>query len=209
MNVRLDMPSTAYVGLLFLGYAALWSLKRRQQRLTTGIDPDIFAQRPSSGLQSYVSSLSRVLQCYVGIVIAVHALVPGDIAGLRQLPLLDRPRVDEAGFLLGVAGLMLCWLAQRAMAGSWRVGIDETNPTELITSGPFRLIRNPTYSGLFALTLGFWLIWPTWAVLMFAALFVVMLEVQVRSEEEYMLRKHGEAYESYFARTKRYIPGVY
>ncbi|TDB37838.1 MAG: isoprenylcysteine carboxylmethyltransferase family protein [Actinobacteria bacterium] len=209
MSVRLDMPAALYVGLLYGGYVALWSLKRRCQRRTTGIDPDVFARRPSGGLQGYVSGLSRALQCYVVLLLIAHGLAPTAGWGLRQLPLMNRPGVDEIGFLLGAAGLTLCWLAQRTMASSWRVGIDETNPTEFITSGPFELIRNPTYLGLFALALGFWLIWPTWAVLMFGTLFVVMLEVQVRSEEEQMLRQHGKAYEMYFARTKRYFPGVY
>lgn len=209
MSVHFDMPAALYAGLLFVGYALLWSLRRRSQRLATGIDPDVFAQRSSVGLQGYISRLSRALQFYVVLLLAAHSLAPAGAWGLRQLPLLDRPGVDEIGFLLGVSGLAFCWLAQRTMAASWRVGIDETNPTELITSGPFRLIRNPTYSGLFALTAGFWLIWPTWAVLTFALLFIVMLEVQVRCEEEYMLRQHGEAYERYSARTKRYIPGVY
>jgi len=209
MSLLLDIPAALYAALLFVGYAALWSSKRRSQKLTTGIDPDVFARRPSGGLQGYVSGLSRALQCYVVLLIATHALVPTTVWGLRRLPLLDRPGVDEVGLILGGAGLTLCWLAQRTMSASWRVGIDETSPTELITSGPFQLVRNPTYTGLFALTLGFWLIWPTWAVLTFALLFVVMLEVQVRCEEEYMLRRHGEDYELYFARTKRYIPGVY
>lgn len=209
MRVGLDAPAALYAGLLFGGYAALWAAKRRSQRRTTGIDPDVFAQHPSGGLQGYMSSLSRALQCYVILLIGAQAFVPPTLSGLRPLPLVDQPGVDELGLFVGVAGLILCWMAQRTMAASWRVGIDETNPTELITSGPFRLIRNPTYSGLFTLAVGFWLIWPTWAVLTFALLFVVMLEVQVRCEEEYMLRQHGEAYEAYFAQTKRYIPGVY
>lgn len=62
---------------------------------------------------------------------------------------------------------------------------------------------------LLALTAAFWLIWPTWAVLTFALLFVVMLEVQVRFEEKFLLQQHGKAYTEYFARTKRYVPGVY
>ncbi len=156
-----------------------------------------------------MSSLSRALRYYVILLLAAHSLAPNFAWGPRQLPLLDRPGVDEFGFLLGMSGLALCWLAQRTMAASWRVGIDDTNHTELVSSGPFRLIRNPTYSGLFALTAGFWLVWPTWAVLTFALLFIVMLEVQVRCEEEHMLRQHGDAYKTYFARTRRYIPGIY
>ncbi|PKQ10145.1 MAG: isoprenylcysteine carboxylmethyltransferase family protein [Actinobacteria bacterium HGW-Actinobacteria-9] len=209
MNTAVDMPGAIYVGLLFVGHALLWALKRRCQTLATGIDPDVFSQRQSDPLQGYISGLSRILQVYVAGLLVVHALAPTATWGLQRLPLLSRPGVDELGLLFGVAGLALCWYAQRTMAASWRVGIDETNPTELVMNGPFRLIRNPTYSGLFALTLGFWLIWPTWAVLTFAVLFVVMLEVQVRCEEKHLLRQHGETYAQYFARTKRYVPGVY
>jgi len=204
-----DMPGTAYAGFLLVGYSLLWTLKRRSQKRATGIDPDVFAQRPSDRLQSYVSGLSRILRLYVVALLVAHALAPATTWGFQRLSLLDGSGVDEIGLLLGVAGLALCWYAQRTMAAAWRVGIDDDNPTHLVTDGPFRFVRNPTYAGLFALALGFWLIWPTWAVLTFALLFVVMLEVQVRCEEEYLFRHHGDAYARYFAKTKRYFPGVY
>lgn len=209
MSLHLDMPGTLYASVLFAGYALLWTLKRRSQLLATGIDPDVFAQRPSDRLQGYISGVSRVLQAYVAVLLVAHALAPATTWGLQRLPQLDHPGVDEIGLLFGVAGLTLCWYAQRTMAASWRVGIDERNATELVMDGPFRFVRNPTYSGLFALTLGFWLIWPTWAVLLFASLFIFMLEVQVRCEEEHLFRHHGETYARYFARTKRYVPGLY
>jgi protein-S-isoprenylcysteine O-methyltransferase Ste14 len=193
------MPSSAYAGLLFAGYALI----------ATGIDPDVFAQQPSDGLQSYISSLSRILQVYVAVLLLAHSFAPATTWGLERLPLLNGSWVNEIGLLLGVAGLALCWYAQRTMAASWRVGIDEMNATKLITEGPFGFVRNPTYSGLFLLTLGFWLIWPTWAVLTFDLIFVIMLEVQVRCEEEYLFRHHGKSYAAYFAKTKRYIPGIY
>jgi len=203
------MPGTLYAGVLFAGYALLWALKRRSQLLATGIDPDVFAQGPSGRLQSYISGVSRILQAYVAMLLVAHALAPATTWGLQPLPQLDHPSADEVGLLFGVAGLALCWYAQRTMAASWRVGIDEANATELVMDGPFHFVRNPTYSGLFALTLGFWLIWPTWAVITFAALFIFMLEVQVRCEEDYLLRRHGDIYAQYSAKTKRYVPGVY
>lgn len=46
-------------------------------------------------------------------------------------------------------------------------------------------------------------------MLTFAGLFWMMLEVQVRCEEEFLLQRHGLTYAAYFAKTKRYIPGVY
>ena len=158
---QVDWPPAVYAGLLFVGYAALWAFKRGRQLRSTGMDPDMFAQGPSDRLQHYLSAVTRILQAYVAVLVVTHALVPATTWGLQRLPLLDRAGAKEFGLLLGVAGLTLCWYAQRTMATSWRVGIDADNPTDLFTDGPFRLIRNPTYSGLFALTLGFWLIWPT------------------------------------------------
>ena len=59
---QIDIPATLYAGLLFAGYAALWAFKRRSQFRATGVDPDMFAQRPPDGLQRYLSGVKRALQ---------------------------------------------------------------------------------------------------------------------------------------------------
>jgi protein-S-isoprenylcysteine O-methyltransferase Ste14 len=41
---------------------------------------------------------------------------------------------------LGLAGSLL---AQLAMGDSWRIGVDESEKTELVTAGPFAVVRNP------------------------------------------------------------------
>ncbi len=92
MSISVDMPGTAYAGLLFGGYALLWALKRRSQLIATGIDPDVFAQRPSNGLQSYISSLSRILQVYVAVLLVAHALAPATTWGLRTPAIARRSR---------------------------------------------------------------------------------------------------------------------
>lgn len=117
--------------------------------------------------------------------------------------------MDILGFGIGVAGLSLCLYAQVKMGASWRVGIDEKVKTQLITTGLYGLIRNPTYLGLFLLNLGVWLIWPTWTIFLLNLLFVLFLEIQVRCEEDYLLSIHGGEYAQYKARTKRYVPFLY
>jgi protein-S-isoprenylcysteine O-methyltransferase Ste14 len=39
--------------------------------------------------------------------------------------------------------------------------------------------------------------------------FALMLEFQVRLEEEYLLEKHGEVYINYCKKVRRYIPWIY
>lgn len=94
--------------------------------------------------------LSRILQLYVVVPLVGHALASAKTWGPQRLPLLDGSGVDEIGRLLGVAGLALCWYAQRTIAASWRVGIDDDNPTHLVTDGPFRFVQNPTCAGFWS-----------------------------------------------------------
>jgi protein-S-isoprenylcysteine O-methyltransferase Ste14 len=116
---------------------------------------------------------------------------------------------DVAGFFIGVAGLMLCRIAQSIMGKSWRVGIDAETESRLITNDIYKYIRNPTYTGLFMLFAGVWLIFPTVLFTIWIIVFFLLLEVQVRCEEEYLLQVHGEKHVQYSQGTKRYIPWLY
>jgi protein-S-isoprenylcysteine O-methyltransferase Ste14 len=113
------------------------------------------------------------------------------------------------GFMLGLLGLGLCRIAQVTIGKSWRVGIDEQTKPGLVTNGMYRYIRNPTYSGLYLLCIGVWLINPTILYSYWILLFFVMMEFQVRCEEEYLESIYGNEYLEYCKRTKRYIPMVW
>ena len=74
----------------------------------------------------------------------------------------------------------------------------------LMTEGPYRLSRNPMLTGSFVYYAGLcvWL-WTWQALLVFGVIVVVML-VQVRSEERRLRRDFGEEYEAYCRRTRRF-----
>ena len=76
----------------------------------------------------------------------------------------------------------------------------------LMTEGPYRLSRNPMLTGSFVYFAGVcvWL-WSWQALLVFVAFIVIML-LQVRSEEKRLRRDFGEEYEAYCRRTGRFWP---
>lgn len=76
----------------------------------------------------------------------------------------------------------------------------------LMTDGPYRLSRNPMLTGTFVYLIGIctWL-W-TWQALAVFAIFVVIMLVQVRTEESRLRRDFGEEYEAYCRRTGRFLP---
>ena len=208
----MDMTSqrvieTIYAVALFAGYVALWAAKRRHQRLRTGHDPEVLDDA-GSPLQRFFRQGANALTVAAVLILVIHgAGLPGP--GFGVYAPFDRPFADRAGLAIGVAGLSICALAQWTMGLSWRVGIDEARPAPLVTVGIYRSVRNPTYLGLFLVDAGLWLIWPSAAVALFWLASWLLLEVQVRCEEEFLARVHGAAYVDYLARTWRYLPFVY
>ena len=130
-----------------------------------------------------------------------------DLAGaIEPVAVLDGPAGHALGFVLFFAGLAGTLLAQAAMGASWRIGVDATERTELVTAGPFALVRNPIFSAMIPAFLG--LLVPNAALAGFAAP-VVAVEVQVRLvEEPYLTKNHGERYLRYASRVGRFLPGA-
>ena len=76
----------------------------------------------------------------------------------------------------------------------------------LMTEGPYRICRNPMLLGIYIYQAG-WLsyIW-TWGAAAVLLVEVILLTLQVRSEEKRLEEDFGEAYLSYKNRTGRYLP---
>ncbi len=78
----------------------------------------------------------------------------------------------------------------------------------LVSTGLYRFLRHPQYSGLLLFTLGWILHWPSvitlilWPVLAAAYVWLAIFEEKQIQEE------FGEAYEAYARSTKRFIPYI-
>ena len=76
----------------------------------------------------------------------------------------------------------------------------------LMTEGPYRLSRNPMLTGSFVYYAGVCVCLWTWQALLVFVAFVVIMLLQVRSEEKRLRRDFGEEYEAYCRRTGRFWP---
>jgi protein-S-isoprenylcysteine O-methyltransferase Ste14 len=146
----------------------------------------------------------------------ILAMVGGLVAPLLQLlgvvsPLhiLDHRWVNAAGFALAVCGLAATLYAQLDMGESWRVGIDTRETTALVRTGTFRRIRNPIFAAMLVFMLGETLLARNPVAIAVLAIFVVAVEVSVRTvEEPYLLAVHGDDYRDYTASVGRFVPGI-
>jgi protein-S-isoprenylcysteine O-methyltransferase Ste14 len=142
--------------------------------------------------------------------IAVVAMV-GAFALALVAPWVGRPLDIPTwpGVLTLVLATLGTLVAQLAMSRSWRIGVDASERTALVTRFPFTLVRNPIFTCMIAALLGIALCCPTPVSFVSPLLLLAALSVQVRLvEEPYLLASHGTSYRDYAARTGRFVPGV-
>lgn len=192
--------------LLFLGIYLLlcFGVRSVVQKARTG-------STGFKGISGPVGSTEWVGGVLFAVALALGVLAPVlDVAGvLGPISALDTETVQAAGGGLFFGGLVTTVLAQAAMGDSWRIGVDEAERTELVTDGPFSLVRNPIFAGMIPATVGIALLVPSVVAVLAVVLLVAALEIQTRLvEEPYLLRAHGKTYAEYAARVGRFVPGV-
>ena len=189
--------------VLVCGWIVLVSFVRGAiQYRRTGSSPVRLRDRPGSP-QWWARLVSTL-----GVLLAIAAPL-AELAGLPPFATLDQPPVRWGGVLLVFLGIAITIGSQAAMGRSWRADVDPSARTALVTTGPFRLVRNPVFSGSAVTVVGLALVVPNVVSLLMLVAFLAGLEIQVRLvEEPYLLRIHGEAYRAYAAQTGRFVPGL-
>jgi protein-S-isoprenylcysteine O-methyltransferase len=107
-------------------------------------------------------------------------------------------------------GLMLRWWSIIHLGRFFTVDVAIARDHRVVNSGPYRLIRHPSYAGVLLVVAGIGVCFGNLGSLL--VLFVpclVVLMRRMRVEEAALLTGMGDAYREYMVRTKRLIPGVY
>ena len=116
-----------------------------------------------------------------------------------------------------VFGVVVMWLglatrawAVAALGGAFRTTVEVDRDQAVVTSGPYKWIRHPSYVGLLLIIAGLGLALGNWLSL--AACLVLPLPAlawRIHVEEAELSRVLGDAYRAYQARTTRLIPGLW
>ncbi len=123
----------------------------------------------------------------------------------------DGPAIAEAIAVLVLAGavLALFFASSRAMGRNWAIVARTRDDHQLVTWGPFAVIRNPIYVALFvwilvmALALGHWR-----GLILAVPLYWIGTWMRVQREEALLRGQFGADYDAYAARVKRFVPGL-
>ena len=140
-------------------------------------------------------------------------------AGILMLPLaqtlapeavLEGPGVFIVGIVVGWLGLLLRWWSF-ATLGKYFTTVVKTSADQVIVSrGPYRILRHPSYSGLLAALLGSGLMLGNWAGSC-ASSFLILpaLIYRLLGEEHAMIDALGDAYLDFAKHRARLVPFVW
>ena len=179
------------LGILLYG---IWRGTQRQAGLTTGLT--------GTWLRSpwfYLTSLALFFGiCYIGWIPLPLAVSPPIRAGMLVI-----------GSLLYFPGICFALWGRLSLGKNYFVstgfGAQLFAGHQLVTSGPFAIVRHPIYTGIFLAAIGSLLIYPTWTTLLFA-FFAPMTSIRARREDSALAIEFGEQWKEYCQRVPCFIP---
>jgi protein-S-isoprenylcysteine O-methyltransferase Ste14 len=151
------------------------------------------------------------MQQFVGLRIALFVIVIlvsrlGAFKGHHTIE--SNPTLQGIGTGLFLIGLGLALWARVYLGRNWGTPMSEKVDAELVTTGPYRYIRNPIYSGLILAAIGtavavswYWFV----AAVFMGAYFIYSATVEVRTME----RLFPNEYPAYKHSTKMLIPYIF
>ena len=117
--------------------------------------------------------------------------------------------VGIAAVLLAAASAAIMIAAERTLGRQFAYQARLVGGHRLITSGPYRWVRHPIYTGLYGLALATALVRGNWLLIpIFTAVFAVGTAMRVRSEERLLRDEFGPEFEEYARRVPAVIPGL-
>jgi len=103
----------------------------------------------------------------------------------------------------GYTGTLWCYVA---MGNAWRMGVNRTERTELVTRGPYGFVRHPIYLFQVIMVAAICLLLPSILALVVVAIHVLCVLTKAADEESHLRTLLGQTYEAYCARTGRWLP---
>src|SRR4030095_11162953 len=158
--------------------------------------------------ESVASRLSYIGPLMIAaILLAVPALdIP--LLGERFLPGSGWRVRGAIGVVIALSGLLFTVWARVHLGRNWSGTVTIKEGHELITTGPYRFVRHPIYTGLLLAFIGQAIAGGQWRGVFAVALALYAFWRKLRIEERWMREHFGSAYDAYSQRVAALIPFV-
>lgn len=121
---------------------------------------------------------------------------------------------DSLRAVFAGAGALLAWAAAgfavwaKLTLGRWFSASFAVKPGhELVTRGPYAIVRHPMYTALITMGVGLAIAWNSWITVGFALIYAVPFWMHTAIEEQMLEAHFGDEWRAYKARVPRLVPG--
>jgi protein-S-isoprenylcysteine O-methyltransferase Ste14 len=130
-------------------------------------------------------------------------------------PLFPMSRLNEgilSGFAVAftIGSVWFCYAAARALGRQWALMARVIEGHELISQGPYAVVRNPIYLAMFGMLIGTGLVVSRWPALVGAAVvFAAGTAIRIRAEENLLREAFGAKFDDYARRVPAFVPRLW
>lgn len=139
----------------------------------------------------------KITLIFLFVYVLTLVIFPEGYEYFLPLQYLESATLRAIGSTLLIFALVWTIIAQIHMKDSWRIGIDTEKKSELIKSGLFKYCRNPVFFGMILSLLGLFLVLPNALSAGFFILSYILIQIQIRLEEAFLMNEYGEEYRNY------------
>ena len=177
--------------VVWLGFVLYWQIKARRAKETERLE----------------GATSRVVRSLVFLSAIVLMSVPNIPAPFLYRYFLTPGLVSFfTGAIVTLAGLVFAIWAREQLGTNWSRSVTIKKDHELITSGPYALVRHPIYTGILTGFLGSVIAEGQIRSLIAMAMVSIVLWFKLRLEENWMKGQFGASYEAYSRRVAALVP---
>jgi len=116
--------------------------------------------------------------------------------------------VSGLGIAVALAGIAVRWWAVLTLGPFFTTRVMTRPDQTVVQSGPYRLVRHPSYTGMLITVFGMLLTSANWVSLACFVIALPGLAYRIRVEEQALIGALGEPYRDYMRRTRRLVPFV-
>jgi len=176
---------------MWVSWAAYWWLASR-------------GAKPHERREPLGSLLLHMLPLLLAFWLLWAQRVPGPLLNERLFPW--APWTFWVGAFVTAAGMLFTVWARLQLGGNWSGSVTIKRDHELITNGPYAIVRHPIYTGLLVAIVGSAMARGEWRGVFAVLIAWWALSRKLRLEELWMAERFGQQYEAYRRRVPALLP---
>jgi protein-S-isoprenylcysteine O-methyltransferase Ste14 len=165
-----------------------------------------FATKQSVYRESRLQRMRYVVPLLLGGFLLAKGHRLSDPLNHRVIPHVEA--LAWTGVVLCIAGFAFCIWARFTLGRNWSGVVTLKRGHELISDGPYALVRHPIYTGLLTMFVATVIVLGHVAGIIAMPFVFVSLWIKLRYEEKLMLKQFPNEYAAYQQRVKRIIPFI-